>query len=339
MSETPFRTRLYAHGHVVAENFPVAETAGRLRAEPDAVAWIDLLNPDQGTLQAVADAFHLHPLAVEDALQQHERPKLERYDRHLFMNVYAVRLEHRTAAHKVEISAFVTERALITVHKAPGDVDALVRRWDADAELSAAGGVNFLVYGLLDTVVDSQQAAARTLDEAMDAAEDALLEEGGAPRSVRLYGFALRKALSALRRAVAPMPDVVRRAVQADIGHDADRSAGATEPAGGDRLRPYYRDVEDHAQQTFELIEHSLTRINELLDADLAEQSNVLNEVTRKLAAWAAIIAVPTALTGYFGQNLPYPGYERLSGFVVSTALIVISAAGLWIFLRKRGWL
>ncbi|BAL91719.1 putative CorA-like magnesium transporter [Actinoplanes missouriensis 431] len=338
MSETPFRTRLYAHGHVVAEDFPVAETGERLRAAPDAVAWIDLLNPDQAALQTVADAFHLHPLAVEDALQQHERPKLERYDKHLFMNVYAVRLEDRTA-HKVEISAFVTERALITVHKAPGDVDVLVRRWDADIELGASGGVNFLVYGLLDTVVDSQQKVARTLDEAMDQAEDALLEEGGAPRSVRLYGFALRKALSALRRAVAPMPDVVRRAVQADIGHGAEESARAGDPADGERLRPYYRDVEDHAQQTFELIEHSLTRINELLDADLAEQSNVLNEVTRKLAAWAAIIAVPTALTGYFGQNLPYPGYEQPWGFVISTVLIVVSAAGLYVFLRKRGWL
>ncbi|MEU4688323.1 magnesium transporter CorA family protein [Actinoplanes sp. NPDC023714] len=330
MSETPTRTRLYAHGHVVAAGFPAAETAARLREDPDAVAWIDMLDPDQADLEALAGDFRLHPLAVEDALHEHERPKLDHYEHHLFMNVYGVRLDIAgtdVRARKTEISAFVTDRALITVHKSPGDLDRLVERWDADPDLAAAGGLDFLVYGLLDTVVDSQQAAVQTLDEAMDRAEDGLLEEGGAPRPVRLFGFALRKALSALRRAVAPMPDVVRRAAGAEIGR------------AGDKLHPYYRDVEDHAQQTAELIEHSLTRINELLDADLAEQSNVLNEVTRKLAAWAAIIAVPTALTGYFGQNVPYPGYERWWGFLVSTALIVISAAGLWVFLRKRGWL
>ncbi|BBH63833.1 magnesium transporter CorA [Actinoplanes sp. OR16] len=330
MSETPTRTRLYAHGHVVADDFPAAETVARLRDDPDAVAWIDLLNPGPAELQAVADEFHLHPLAVEDALHEHERPKLDRYDRHLFMNVYAVRFAHdgtTVRAQKVEISAFITDRALITVHKTPGDLDVLVGRWDAEPALAAAGGLDFLVYGLLDTVVDSQQSAARELDEAMDAAEDSLLEEGGAPRPVRLYAFALRKALSALRRAVGPMADVVRRAREAGIGQASDK------------LHPYYRDVEDHAQQTAELIEHSLTRINELLDADLAEQSNVLNEVTRKLAAWAAIIAVPTALTGYFGQNVPYPGYEQWWGFLISTVFIVVSAAGLWLFLRKRGWL
>ncbi|MBB2942707.1 magnesium transporter [Actinoplanes lutulentus] len=330
MSETPTRTRLYAHGHVIAEDFPVAETAARLRENTEAVAWIDLLDPDQAELQPLADDFDLHPLAVEDALHEHERPKLDRYDGHLFMNIYAVRYHHEGSsveANKIEISAFVTDRALITVHKQAGDLDRLVARWDADTGLAAAGGLNFLVYGLLDTVVDSQQSAARALDEAMDAAEDSLLEEGGAPRAVRMYGFAIRKALSYLRRAVGPMADVVRETVQADIG------------LGAEQLRPYYRDVEDHAQQAAELTEHSITRINELLDADLAEQSNVLNEVTRKLAAWAAIIAVPTALTGYFGQNLPYPGYDDTSGFVVSSVLIVGSASGLWVFLRKRGWL
>nr|WP_239169671.1 CorA family divalent cation transporter [Actinoplanes xinjiangensis] len=79
--------------------------------------------------------------------------------------------------------------------------------------------------------------------------------------------------------------------------------------------------------------------MTELLDDDLAEQSNELNVVTRKLAAWAAIIAIPTALTGYFGQNLPYPGYEQWWGFVVSTALIVVTAGGLYLYLKRRNWL
>jgi magnesium transporter len=97
--------------------------------------------------------------------------------------------------------------------------------------------------------------------------------------------------------------------------------------------------VEDHAMHTVDEVEHLRDRIEGLLQADLTEQSNVLNDITRKLAAWAAIIAVPTALTGYFGQNVPYPGYEKLWGFYLSSLLILVSAGGLYLFLKKRGWL
>ncbi len=326
----PVQTRLYSRGQVTDQDFAYEDLAGHLREHPEAVAWLDLCEPSAADLALVGDEYGLHPLAIEDALADHERPKLDRYPDHLFVNVYAVSVPRpEEKPHKVEISAFVTKRVLITVHKREGDVSILTDRWDqkADAELSASGGINFLLYGLFDTVVDSQYAAARRIDESMDSIEDAMLGEGGAPRPVRMRGFALRRTLAQLRRAVAPMQDVV---------------AGILRPDNDlidDSLRPYYRDVEDHAERALESIEHSLTRITELLDADLNEQSNVLNDITRKLAAWAAIIAVPTALTGYFGQNLPYPGYQKTWGFVESTVLIVVLATGLYFFLKKRGWL
>jgi magnesium transporter len=192
-------------------------------------------------------------------------------------------------------------------------------RWnDADRP---PGGVDFLVYALLDIVVDTQYRIAQRIDEAMDSVEDRMLGDGPAPRDVRRRGFTLRRHLAALRRAVAPMPDVTRSF------------------SGDAHLEPYYRDVEDHARHALDLIEHSRIRITELLDDDLAEQSNELNVVTRKLAAWAAIIAIPTALTGYFGQNVPYPGYDQWWGYVLSTTLIAISASGLYLYLKRRGWL
>ncbi|AEV87625.1 magnesium transporter CorA [Actinoplanes sp. SE50] len=323
------QTRLYADGKVAAKDFGYAELTARLRAHPGAVAWLDLLEPSAEDLAAVADEYGLHPLAVEDALAEHERPKLDRYPDHLFLNVYAVAVpDAEGRPSKVEISAFVTERVLITVHKGKGDVDRLTERWDEDPSgLAAGGGVNYLLYGLLDVIVDGQYAAARQVDEAMDSIEDQMLGEGGAPRPVRMRGFALRRSLALLRRAVAPMSDVVAELTRTDNGVvDED-------------LRPYYRDVEDHAKRSLESIEHSLIRINELIEADLNEQSNVLNDITRKLAAWAAIIAVPTALTGYFGQNLPYPGYQKPWGFVESMVLIVVSAGALYYYLKKRGWL
>jgi magnesium transporter len=322
----PTSTRLYQNGKVVAEGFGADQVRAKLDEHPGAVLWLDLFRPGLADLEAVVEEFHLHPLSLEDAVQDHERPKLERYRGHLFLNVYAVEYTDGTFG-KVEISAFVTERALITVRKSPSDVDRLIQRWDADAELGADGGVAFLLYGLLDVVVDSHHDACQQIDEALDSVEDTLLEEGGTRRSVRMHGVRLRKTTAAMRRVVASMPELVGRAMRTDLG------------LVDDHLHPYYRDVEDHAQHTVDQVEHLRDRIDGLLQADLAEQGNVLNDVTRKLAAWAAIIAVPTAITGYFGQNLPYWGYEKFWGFLMSLGMIVATAGGLYVYLKRRGWL
>jgi len=326
----PTRTRLYVDGKVIAEDFGVDEVPAKLQEHPEAVLWLDFFDPGVEDLQSVAQEFQLHPLAVEDAVHDHQRPKLDRYRNHLFMNIYEVSIglaDERLTLTKHEISSFITERALITVRKSAADVDALVERWDADPGLGAKGGISFLVYGLLDLIVDGQYAAARTLDEAMDKTEDRILDEGGAPRPVRMYGFALRKTLAELRRPVAPMPDLIDQVLRADS------------QLLDDHLAPYYRDVDDHAQRATDTIDSARDRINGLLEADLNEQSNALNDITRKLAAWAAIIAVPTALTGFYGQNVPYPGYEKFWGFLVSLVLIAFTAGGLYLYLKKRGWL
>jgi magnesium transporter len=326
----PTRTRLYQDGNVIAEGFDADEAPGKMAEHPEAVLWLDLFDPDLDDLQAVAHEFQLHPLAVEDAVHDHQRPKLDRYHNHMFMNVYAVSVDvggGLPSLTKHEISSFITERALITVRKSDADVDALIERWDSEPGLGVKGGISFLVYGLLDLIVDGHYAAARSLDEAMDKTEDRILDEGGAPRAVRMYGFALRRAFAELRRAVGPMPDLIGQAMRADS------------QLMNDHLAPYYRDVDDHAQRATDTIDNARERINGLLEADLNEQSNALNDITRKLAAWAAIIAVPTALTGYFGQNVPYPGYQKFWGFLLSLGMIIVTAGGLFLYLKKRGWL
>jgi magnesium transporter len=326
----PTDTRLYQDGKVVAEGFPAGDVAAQLARHPGAVVWLDLYDPDENDLKAIAAEFELHPLAVEDAVADHERPKLDRYPGHLFMNVYAVEVhsdgEHPDL-HKAEISAFITERALITVRKSASDTKRFIQRWDADAELGAGTGVGFLVYGMLDVIVDGHAAVAQLIDAAMDRTEDAILEEGGAPRSVRRRGFALRKALAALRRAAAPMSEMISQMTRPEV------------QLVDERLTPYFRDVDDHARHATDTIDHARDRINGLLETDLNEQSNELNDITRKLAAWAAIIAVPTALTGYFGQNLPYPGYEKHWGYLQSVVLIAVTAGGLYWYLKRRHWL
>jgi magnesium transporter len=104
-------------------------------------------------------------------------------------------------------------------------------------------------------------------------------------------------------------------------------------------LAPYYRDVADQVMRACDTLDNGRDRVAGILEANLNEQGNHLNEITKKLAAWAAIIAVPTAVTGYYGQNVPYPGFGRHWGWILSTTVIVVLAGGLYLLLRKRNWL
>jgi magnesium transporter len=324
----PSRTRLYRAGQLFAEGFPAEQISELLDAHADGVVWLDLLDPDEADLSIVTAEFGLHPLAVEDAIHDHQRPKLDRYPTHLFANMYAVRFEERTGELRTgEISVFITPRALITVRKSEFDVDTLIARWDTVIP-DVTSGVGSLVYGLLDAVVDGHSLAVGQLDEGIDELEDALF--GARPEvDIRRRGFELRKSLVQLRRVVLPMREVVTRLLRND----------GPVPLVTGALEPYYQDVFDHVVRAAEGVETASQLVNDVLDSNLNEQSYELNETTKKLAAWAAIIAVPTAITGFYGQNVPYPGFSQHSGFLASTIMIIVLAGGLYLLLRRRGWL
>jgi magnesium transporter len=310
------------------EGFPAEELSERLAADPDIVVWLDLYEPDVADLQIVTEEFGLHPLAVEDAIHQHQRAKLDRYRSHLFANMYAVSVdEHETALATGEISVFITQRALITVRKSSFDIDALISQWDLNADLAAdTDGVAFLTYGLVDAVVDGHYTAVEQLDDAIDDLQSRLFH----PRpdiDIRRRGYDLGASLADLRRVVAPMPELLARLMRSE-NHIVDEN-----------IAPYYRDVYDHALRATETVDAARDRVGGILDINLNEQSAQLNEITKKLAAWAAIIAVPTAVTGFYGQNVPYPGFGHHSGFLTSSIVIIVLAGGIWALLRRNGWL
>ncbi len=323
----PTRTRLYRAGVLLEEGFPAEQIRDRLDSDEQAVAWLDLQNPTAADLRIVTEEFGLHPLSVEDALQAHQRPKVDRYRTHLFVNLYAVSVDKEGSSRQSELSAFLTRRALITVRKDAFDIDALVERWDLNDDLiSAENEVSVLAYGLLDAVVDGHYDAVEKLD---DATEDlqAILFESHPGVDVRRRGYELGSSVAALRRVIAPMQEVLGRLVRADI-HLVDES-----------LRPYYADIHDHVLRTVETLDAAQDRINRIVESELNDQGARLNEITKKLAAWAAIIAVPTAVTGFFGQNVPYPGFGHISGFVISTVVMIVFALGLFVVLRRNHWL
>jgi magnesium transporter len=322
------RTRLYRAGQLLAEGFPAEQLSERLAADPSAVAWLDLYQPTEADLQIVTEEFGLHPLAVEDAISSHQRPKIDRYRTHQFASMYAVSAGDRGAALAAsEISVFITPRALITVRKDDFDVDALIAYWDLNASLTdSSNEVSCLTYGLLDAVVDGHYQAVEQLDDAIDDLQ-ARLFHVGAGVDIRRRAYELGVSLAALRRVAAPMTELVGRLMRAD-SHLVD-----------DTLGPYYRDVYDHAQRTAETIDAARDRIDRITDTQRSEQDAQLNEITKKLAAWAAIIAVPTAVTGFYGQNIPYPGFGHRAGFITSSLVMVVLAGGLYWLLRRSKWL
>jgi magnesium transporter len=324
----PTRTRLYRAGQVLDEGFPAEQLSERLAADPHAVAWLDLYDPTPADLQIVVHEFGLHPLAVEDAISQRQRAKVDRYRTHLFANMYAVAVQDGHGALVVgEISMFVTPRALITVRKEDFDIDALIARWDLNTDLvNADNQISLLVYGLLDAVVDGHYEAVEQLDDEIDELQTHLFREK-TDADLRRRAYDLGANIASLRRIVAPMQEVVNRLVRTDA-HLVDGV-----------LTPYFHDVHDHALRAAETLDAARDRVDRIADTQLNEQSAELNEITKRLAAWAAIIAVPTAVTGFYGQNVPYPGFGHRDGFLVSAVVMVVLAGALALYLRRRGWL
>lgn len=321
------RTRLYRSGVLEAENFPVEDISQHL-TQPGVTVWLDLCAPDANDLTTISDELDLHHLAVEDAGQERQRPKLDRYDSHLFVTAYAVTLDMTTGELETfEVAVFITHNALVTVRKSDQfDIDGVVARWDASPDL-AKHGVSFLLHGLLDYVVDGHFAAVQILDDEIEALEDLLFDDDRPDLSVQRRSFELRKSLVQLRRVVLPMREVVNSLMRRDLR------------ALDEAMTPYYQDVYDHVLRATEWTESLRDLVTTVLETNLTIQGNRLNVITKKVTSWAAIIAVPTAITGFYGQNVPYPGFGHESGFYISTIAIIVISIGLYLLFRRRDWI
>jgi magnesium transporter len=321
------RTRIYRDGQLELEGFPVAEISDHL-ADESATIWLDLRKPDHDDLMVLSEEFGLHPLAVEDAGRERQRPKLDRYRSHLFLTAYGARLDTGTGELVTsELAVFVTPRALITVRKDDGlDIGGVVDRWDASSDL-AKFGVGFLLHGLLDYVVDGHFEAVQSLDDSVEALEDDLFADTPQSLSVQRRSFELRKSLVLLRRVVIPMREVVNALMRRDL-HVVSED-----------MIPYYQDVYDHVLRAADWTDSLRDLVTSILETNLTIQGNRMNVITKKVTSWAAIIAVPTFITGFYGMNVPYPGFSRTTGLIASTAIMVVAGVMLYVVFKRKDWL
>lgn len=320
-------TRVYRNGVLEAEGFPVAAVSDHL-ADPAATVWLDFCAPTEADLAAISEELGLHPLAVEDAVHEHQRAKLDRYDSHAFLTVYSAKLDDATGTLVVsELAAFITGQALVTVRKDENfAIDAVVARWDSAGEL-AKNGVGFLLHGLLDYVVDGHFEVVQSLDEQIERLEDLVFDERPRYTDMQRRSFALRKSLVQVRRVVLPMREVVNAIMRRDL-----------RVVDGE-MQPYFQDVYDHVLRASEWTESLRDLVTTIRETQLNIQGNRLNTIMKKVTSWAAIIAIPTAVTGFYGQNVPYPGFQTTAGFWTSTLVILVLSAGLYVSFKKRDWL
>ncbi len=320
-------TRVYRAGVLEAEGFPVADVSDHLE-RPDAVVWVDFCAPSKAQLHELASELGLHELAVEDALGRHQRPKLDRYATHLFLSAHAVRVHAEEGSlEETEIDAFVSRRWLITVRKSEDfPVDRIVQRWDRSPDL-APEGVPFLLYGLLDVVVDGYFDVINAFDEYYEQVSDSIFSERPLAPAEQRQWFEMRRAMVQFHRLVVPMREAISSLMRREHS------------AVSDELYPYYQDVYDHILRVSESSDSLRDLVSTIVETNLSLRDYRQNLIVKKVSSWAAIIAVPALVTGYYGMNVPYPGSGRVWGVVASTALMILLSAGLYVLFRRRDWL
>ncbi len=321
------RTRAWRDGELIADGFPVADVSEHLAADPSVVVWVDLCEPDREELLALADELSLHELAVEDALGPHQRPKLDHYDTHQFLSIRAVRLDPDNGElDETEIDAFINPRWMITIRKNDRfPIEPVVQRWDRSAAL-AHHGVAFLLYGLLDHVVDQYFVAIDRFDEFYDTLSQSLFDERPLDPTDQRHWFAIRRSLVRFHRLVVSM----REAVSAIMRREQNLAG---------ELYPYYQDVYDHVLRIGESSDALRDLGATIVETNLTLRDFRQNQVVKRVGSWAAIIAVPTLITGFYGMNVPYPGSGTTAGVVVSVGLALGLPVGLFVYFRHRDWL
>jgi magnesium transporter len=319
------RTRAYCDGILEEADFPVAQVSDHL-ARDGVIVWVDFCGPSADDLHELAEELGLHELAIEDSLESHQRPKLDHYATHKFLVCHAVQLDDEGGLVIAEIDAFVNDRWLVTVRKnADFDLEPVLARWDRSADL-AIHGVGFLLYGLLDVVVDGYFDTVQSFDEFYDTISEGIFSDKPIPPSEQKHWFETRQALIRFHRLVVPMREAVSALMR-------------REHAIADDLYPYYQDVYDHVLRVTESTDALRDLIATIVETNLSLRDYRTNQIAKQVTSWAAIIAVPTLITGWYGMNVPYPGFNRTEGVWVAASLVALVSGGLYVVFKRKEWL
>ncbi|WGD55674.1 magnesium and cobalt transport protein CorA [Bradyrhizobium sp. CB1650] len=314
----------YVDGRRVA-NIAIGE-ASSWRAKPGHVVWIGLHEPGMALLGAVQKQFDLHELAIEDANHAHQRPKIEQYGEALFIVARTAQLtEGRIAFGETHI--FIGDGYLVTVRHGASTSYTTVRERCESCPRALARGEDYILYAILDFIVDNYSPVLESIHEEVEEIEDYVLSHAITRAQIeRLY--MLRRDLLRLRNAIGPLVEVCRR-----LEHDELSMVRPT-------MQPLFRDVTDHVRNIQERIDSMREVLAFAFEASLLVGQAQETAVSKKLASWLAILAVPTAVAGIYGMNFKYiPELQLEYGYFIVMGLMALACLGLYWRFRRVGWL
>lgn len=314
----------YCEGRRIAD-VPIAE-AGAWAAKEGHFVWIGLWEPDEALLKEVKQQFGLHELAVEDALHAHQRPKVDIYGESLFMVLRTARLEKGELV-LGETHVFAGRGYVVTVRHGASTSYSPVRARAESAPHLLKHGEDFIVYTIMDYVVDCYFPVVDQMAATADELDALLIARPPSMAEIECI-HQLRRDLERLRRNASPLLEVCSRLERFDL------------PMIDPAIRPYYRDVQDHVIRVNEQIGSLREVLSFAFETSMILASARQNDVTRKLAAWAAILAVPTAVAGLYGMNFEHmPELHWRYGYPAVLAVIIAVCAVLYVRFRRMGWL
>ncbi|MCZ7528701.1 MAG: magnesium/cobalt transporter CorA [Acidimicrobiia bacterium] len=319
----------YAAGREGRDGVAPGELATGLGA-PGTLLWVDVHDPTPGEIDLVTSRLGIHPLAQDDLRSGNQRTKLERYREHFHVAIHECRLEHEALVTR-EIDVVFGDGWLLSVHQPSDLVTTVAEEVTRRFELVRSGpdhtDVGFLLWALLDVVVDGYFVVTDTVDERLDDVEETVFAEDATeeiPRSV----FDLRRALIGFRRVVSPLREVVASLLR----REAEQ---VTEPA-----LVHLQDVYDHVLRVGDLLESQRDVLTGLLEAHLAVASNRMNRVMKATSSWGAIILGSTLIAGIYGMNFRHiPELHWFAGYPMALASMVLLTVVLYRMFRRRGWL
>ncbi|WP_372727963.1 magnesium/cobalt transporter CorA [Nocardioides sp.] len=295
--------------------------------EPSDFVWVGLHEPDEDQLSQVADVFGLHPLAVEDAVNAHQRPKLEQYGDSLFLILKTLwYVDAEDAVETGEIHIFVGERFIVTVRHGQGSELASARTYLESAEAVLTHGPSAVMYAVCDRVVDGYLDVVEALEVDVDEVEESVFSPARTNDSVRIY--TLKREISEVRRAVLPLREPMRRFATGTV-------QGITEEAA-----PFFRDVADHLARAADVVDTLDSLLSTAFDAHLARIQVQQNDDMRKISAGVGLVVAPALIAAIYGMNFVHmPELGWVWGYPMALGLMVLSSGSLWWFFKRSGWL
>ena len=297
-----------------------------LALEPGEFVWIGLYDPTDAEIDVLVDRFKLHPLAVEDALAAHQMPKVEVYGRELFVVARtAMKIDDRLAYGETHV--FVGDDHVVSIRHGSARAHNHLRTQLEASPLQLKKGPDFVLHGILDFIVDAYAPIVDDVEDSVLEMEQRTLDAFLSRLEIRRL-FTLRRELLKFRRILGPMEEVLGRLQSLDL------------PCIDPDVWPYFRDVGDHVRR----VNSRLGGLNDILSS-VFEVANLLEQqrqglITRKLAAWAAILAVPTAIAGIYGMNFEHmPELHWEYGYYAVLGVIAAICAALYVTFKRTKWL